>query len=194
MVGITGDWTITISRQKGSFGREIGFLLGERLGYQVVWREVINQAAKLAGAPEAALAAIDEFGLFGFCPSPEACHAYAQAVEQVVKGLADQGRVVIIGRAGQVILHNQAMVFHIRIIAPPPVRADRIAARLQISLAAAQAQIEASDKFRRKYLKRIYQVDWNAPDYYDLVINTAGFRSVQAVELIEQALHQREMG
>ena len=62
---------ITISRQMGSRGRQIAFIVAETLGFTLVWRELINEAARRTGTPEVALAAIDELGLLGICPIPE---------------------------------------------------------------------------------------------------------------------------
>jgi cytidylate kinase len=185
--------TITISRQMGSLGREIGRRLGEQLGWRVVAREVINEAARRSGAPEAALAAIDELNLLGSCPSPEACLAYRQAVDQVVQEIAGQGRLVLIGRAGQVILAGRPDVLHLRTIAPRELRAERVAEWQGIPLRAALAQIEASDRFRKNYLKRFYGIDWNDPIQYDLVINTGRVTLDQALQLILAALHAHQV-
>jgi len=174
----------------GSMGREIGRYLGDLLGYQVVGHEVINQAARRAGVPEAALAAIDELGLLGICPSEEACHAYREAVRQVMQELAATGNVVLIGRAGQVILGGWPRTLHVRLFAPTQIRTERIARRLNISLKAARAQVKASDKFRKNYLKRFYNVNWNSPKLYDLVLNTAHLDEISAAEIIFSSLRQ----
>ena len=89
--------TITISRQPGSFGADVAHAVAHNLGYRVVWREVINQAARQAGLPEVALATIYELGLLGLRPSAEARRAYHEAVRQVIEGLAAEGNVVSIG-------------------------------------------------------------------------------------------------
>ena len=78
---------ITISRQLGSLGYDISQAVADQLGYHLVWRDVINRAALRSGTPEVALAAIDELGLLDLCPSPEACQAYRQAVQQIMEEL-----------------------------------------------------------------------------------------------------------
>jgi CMP/dCMP kinase len=180
--------TITISRQMGSLGGEIARQLGELLGYRVIVRELINQAARRAGAPETALAAIDELGLLGLCPSEEACLAYRQAVETVMHELAAEGGAIIIGRGGQIILKNRQDVFHVRVIAPAGLRAERVAQRYKISLRAACAQIGVVDQFRRNYLKRFYNARWDDPELYDVVINTARLNAPEAAASIASAL------
>ncbi len=180
--------TITISRQMGSLGRRVGQAVADQLEYRIVWREVINQAAMRCGSPEVALAAIDELGLFGFNPPPRACHAYGQAVRQVIEELAAEGGVVIVGRAGQAILADRSNVLHVRVVAPLQVRASRVAAQQKISLECALAQVQASDRFRRNYIKRCYHVNWEDPGLYDLVINTGRTSIEAAARLVCQAL------
>lgn len=179
---------ITISRQMGSNGYAIAEGLAQRLGYRFVWREVINQAALRSGAPEVALAMIDELGLLGMCPSPQACQAYIDAVQQIVAELADKGKVVILGRAGQMILRSHKRVFHARIIAPPAIRAQRVAQRRELTSEAARAQVDASDRVRRNYLKRFYHVNWDDPLLYDITINTEQLSIEDAINVISVAV------
>ncbi len=181
---------ITISRQRGSLGSEVGKIVAEKLGYRLVWRELINQAALRAGAPEAALAAIDDLGLLGISPSAQQQENYLLAVRQVVDELAKEGRVVIVGRAGQVILKDHPLTLHVRVIAPLDVRLARIVAERNISHKAALAQIEASDRARKSYLSRFYQINWEDPDLYDLIINTARLDCQAAAEVICQAVNR----
>lgn len=182
---------ITISRQLGSLGSQVARLVADQLGFRLVWRELINQAALRSGAPEAALAAIDELGLFGICPSPQACRAYREAVKQVIEELAAEGGVVIVGRAGQLLLKDRADVLHVRVIAPQAVRAERVARARGVPPQAALAQVEASDRYRANYLKRFYQVRWDQAELYDLVINTARTAAPEAAEVICRALQAR---
>jgi cytidylate kinase len=179
---------ITVSRQLGSLGFEVAQTTSDLLGYRLVWRELVNLAARQVGAPEAALAIIDDLGLLGICPSPQACQAYRQAVYQLMQDLAKQGNVVIIGRAGQMILAGWPDVLHIRVIAPQSIRIERVAERYSISTESARAQIEASDRRRRNYIKRFYQVHWDDPNLYDLVINTAHLAPMVAAQLVAQTL------
>jgi cytidylate kinase len=180
--------TITISRQMGSQGTEVANALGQRLGYRVVWRDLINQAAARSGLPEVALATIDELGLLGLHPSLKERQAYHEAVRQVIEGLAAQGEVVIVGRAGQVILRDRPDVLHVRIIAPAPLRAERVARTHRVSLEAAYEQVLASDRSRANYLRRYYHAHWDDPELYDLTLNTQRLTPDEAAELACLAL------
>ncbi|HWQ04289.1 MAG TPA: cytidylate kinase-like family protein [Longilinea sp.] len=175
---------VTISRQMGSLGFEIGNLVADCLGYRVVWRELINEAALRSGTPDVALAVIDELGLLGLTPTSKNSAAYLQAIHAVVLELAGKGNVVLVGRAGQRILADFPGTVHVRLIAPFDLRIQRIAHEQNISVEAAHAQIEASDRSRRLYLKKYYQVDWEDASFYDLVINTGRISSQVACDLI----------
>lgn len=187
MASLSG-YTITISRQMGSLGEEIANLIANQFSCRLVHRELINQAAKRAGTPEAALAAIDELQLLGITPSQEDRQAYCNSVNQILIELASQGNVVILGRAGQIILANHPTVFHVRLYAPLAIRVSRIASRQGIATQYALAQVRASDKFRANYLKRFYHVRWDDPELYDLTLNTSRLNPVRASEIICHAL------
>src|SRR5512133_811696 len=113
---------VTISRQLGSLGRDVAQLVASRLGYRFIWRNMINEAARRASTPEVALATIDELDLLGLTPSPQARQAYIDAVRQVMDEQAEQGNVVILGRAGQIVLRHRPDVLSVRIIAPVELR------------------------------------------------------------------------
>lgn len=182
---------ITISRQYGSLGNVVVQAVAERLGYRVAMRELINRAALRAGAPSVALAVIDELHLLGITPDPEEYQAYILAMRSVIEELADGGNVIIAGRGGQAVLRDRPGVLHVKMVAPLEIRAARLAERHHISLQAARAQARASDRERRIYLKRFYNIDWNDPLLYDLVINTARLSAEAACDLICHAVQGR---
>lgn len=182
--------TITISRQMGSLGRQVAEEIARCLNYRVVLREVINEAASRAGVPEVALATIDELDLLGLRPSADARKAYHAAVHEIMLELAREGSVVIVGRAGQVILHGRPDVLHVRIYAPLDLRVKRIAEKHNVSPDAARAQALASDKTRTLYLKRYYHSRWDDPDLYDVMINTEHLKVEEAAQVVCKALER----
>lgn len=175
---------ITISRQMGSLGHEVAQEIANYLGYRIVWREVINEAANRAGTPEVALATIDELDFLGLRPSEEARKAYHDKVREILKELAEAGNVVIVGRAGQVILRGAEGTKHVRIYAPLDLRVQRIAQRQNISVQSAHAQVEMSDQARTRYLKRFYKARWDDPELYDVMLNTAQLSIEAAAKMV----------
>ncbi len=183
---------VTLSREMGSLGTAIARQVAEALGYRMVWREVINEAAARSGAPEMALDALDDLGLLEVRPTLQQRRAYHQSVRQVLAELASAGDVVIVGRAGQVVLRDQPHVLHTRIIAPVELRIERTAALQHVSAAAARAQVQNSDRTRYNYVRQAYKIDWDDPELYDLVINTRRLTVAMAADLIIQTLAQLE--
>jgi cytidylate kinase len=97
---------------------------------------------------------------------------YAKLVQQVILEFAQEGDAVIVGRGGQVILSDMPDVLHVQIIAPESVRVQRLMERMDISKREAQEQIWQADGDRARYMKHFHNVDWRAPELYDVVINT----------------------
>jgi cytidylate kinase len=179
---------ITISRQMGSRGLEVGKAVADLLGYRLVWRELINQAALRSGTPEMALATIDELGLLGLCPSRKACRAYHRAIRQIMQEFATQGSIVIVGRAGQAILRGHPQTIHVRVISPMKTRITRLTDMHGISKRNALAQLKKSDRYRKNYLRKFYRIRWADPDLYDVILNTAHLEPQVAARLIRAAL------
>jgi cytidylate kinase len=183
---------LTLSRELGSRGDDIALAVAERLGLRLVGRELINRAARQAGAPEIALAEIDELGLLGVKPSPAAMRLYCQRVDEVIRELAQEGNVLLVGRGGQVVLGHQPGVLHVRIIAPKPARVQLVMQRCLVPSEVAVARIDASDRARAGYLSRYLGVRWDDPDLYDVVVNMARLPQEIAVDLICRAADEAE--
>lgn len=183
---------ITISRQMGSLGRQVADEISLRLNFRVVWREVINEAASRAGVPEVALATIDELDLLGIRPSIEARKAYHDSVRDIMHELAREDNVVIVGRAGQVILQGYDNALHVRLYAPIDMRIERIAQRQGISQETARGLVEASDLSRQRYLKKYYHARLDDPYLYDMMINTAHLTSEAVASIVCEMLLQRQ--
>jgi len=162
----------TISRQYGSGGSSFAKLLSAKTGYPLVWREVINKAAREIGSPEVALAMIDELDLFNITPDETTHLAYIESVGKIMFEFAKKGKQIIVGRASHMVLSDFPDVFRIRIIAGKQTRIMNICNSKHVNPIAAAAQIEQSDLLRAMYLEKFYHVDWNNPSLYDLIINT----------------------
>jgi cytidylate kinase len=179
---------ITVSRQLGSLGCDIADAVAQRLGYRKIWRGLINQAARRARTPEMALDILDDLGLFGLKPSLSVEKAYLDAIRELIEELARADNVLIVGRGGQSVLRGWPNTLHVRIIAPLDVRVERLVQRHGITARAALAQVRASDRRRKQFIERAYNVDWNDPTLYDLVLNTASLGVAGASGLICHAV------
>jgi cytidylate kinase len=181
---------ITISRQMDSGGDELALYVAQRLGWRRVCRDLINQAALAAGVPQVALAEIDELGLLRLRPSTRDWQAYQGQVERIIRELADEGDVVIVGRGGQVVLRGRPDVLHVRVVAPLEVRIASLQQKKNVSAEAARTRLEASDKARARYLWRSHSARLDDPALYHFIINTGLLGLSHAGHLVVQAFQE----
>lgn len=97
----------------------------------------------------------------------------AELVRHTVLAAYKQGDVVILGRGGQAILRDKPGALHVRVIAPLPVRMEKLRQQGMSGIAEMKLQINEKDRATAEYVQRFHGVQWDDPDLYDLVINTA---------------------
>jgi cytidylate kinase len=117
-------------------------------------------------------------------PLSTSMESYVRMIGMVIRGLAHQGNVLILGRGGQALLRRNPEALHLQVVAPVPYRVDVVMARFGFERRAAQSRVRASDRARADYLRRYHGVDWLDPTLYHLVINTAALPIGAAVDLI----------
>jgi cytidylate kinase len=201
---------VTISREYGSGGGEIARRLATRLGWQLVDHEVVAQVARELGMSLDEAAEHDERAE-GFAErllaslqviepnvliNPPLAHlhdaqAYHAAVCRVVEAAAGEGQVVIVGRAGQMVLRQRRDVLHVRIVAPLAQRIQYVARRERLDEAAARARIQEKEVNRARYMQVFYRTRPDDPHLYDLSVNTAILSLDDAVALIAQGLDHK---
>ena len=120
-------------------------------------------------------------------PISASLEGYVRMVGLVIRGLAHEGDVLILGRGGQMLLKNHPTALHVQTVAPFAQRVEVVAARYGLSARAAQQRVRASDRARADYLRRYHDVDWLDPTHYHLVLNTASLPAPAAVQLIISA-------
>jgi len=117
-------------------------------------------------------------------PISASVEGYVRMVGLVIRGLAHEGNVLILGRGGQMLLKNHPAALHIQTVAPFAQRVEAVASRYGLSEREAQQRVRASDRARGDYLRRYHDVDWLDPTLYHLVVNTASLPAPAIVNLI----------
>ncbi|HEX5385329.1 MAG TPA: cytidylate kinase-like family protein [Gemmatimonadales bacterium] len=194
---------LTISREYGAGGSELGVLLGERLGWPVLDRDLAHRIAQRLGCGRANVEAIDErpptllervAAAFTVAPAespvaperwrtldPDKLVAATRAVlEEAVRELP----LVVIGHGANCIFRGRRDALRIRVTAPFERRVRRIARRTGGTREAAAADVRRRDADRRHYLERYYSIDINDPNAYDLQINTGTIPIETAARLV----------
>ncbi len=195
---------ITISRELGAGGSDVARQVADALGWRVVDNELVDQIAARTGLSPAEVRDREERAP-GFLErlirlltkaAPEMLTPAAEHVpeleeaklvkitEAVVEEIAQQGRVVLVGRAAPVVLSRDRDALHLKIVAPKAARVEALMKRLGVTRDAAAAQVELSDANRTRYHEQYYERDWSDASQYHLVLNTAALGIDQAVATI----------
>ena len=112
---------------------------------------------------------------------------YVRIAGMVIRDLAREGRVIIVGRGSQVLLKDHPAALHVQIVAPFWHRVKTIMEREGLERRATVSRVRTSDRARADYLRRYHNVRWLDPHLYDLVINTDKVPVEVAVGLIVEA-------
>jgi cytidylate kinase len=183
---------VTLSRQLGAGGSEVAQVVADALGFRLVDRALADSVAARAGVPAEDVARLEERtpGFLErflqasaaelpdpFVPPTGALEDFEEAklvrtTRALVRELAAEGRVVIVGRGAWAILAAHPAALHVRIVAPLERRVLHLVERLRTDARTAQLLIARSDAERTRYFRAYYDLDLDDPTHFDLVLNT----------------------
>ena len=107
---------------------------------------------------------------------------------ETVLQLARMGKVIIVGRAGNIITTKLNNAFHVRLIAPLESRIKYIMKDQKMNGKDAEAYIKKEDVARRNYLKSNFSKDIENPELYHMVLNTSLLTYEGTAEVIGDAV------
>jgi len=195
---------ITISRTLAAGGEEIGRAAAEEFGFRYADEEIIVRAAEMAGVSPQTVAsvehtpgfitrvleamarsAVDTDGYSGAAMTGGVTRAeYEGIIERVVRETGGQGDVVIVAHGASIPLAGKEGVFRSFITASPATRIGRLVQAANLSESEARKAVEESDRQRREYLRRFYDVREELPTHYDVVVNTDTLTIPAATQLL----------
>jgi len=184
---------ITISRQVGSLGTEIARAVAEKLNYEYVDKERISEALAHYGLPAPEVERFDEKKPPYWDSMLIQRRKFLHLLEAVIYDYAKWGNVVIVGRGGQVLLKDLPGVFHVRVIAPFEVRVRRIRQQEKGDEKKIAEILRRTDRDSAGFIHSFFDVDWEDPILYDLVINTQKVSMDTGVGMILDSIRSREM-
>ena len=188
---------ITIGRQFGSGGHEIGEKLAKKLGIQFYDKELIKLIAKQSGLCEKVLESYDEKPtnsllysiVMDIYPSvmytgPTIDQQIYQANYDTIRKLADGEPCVIVGRCADYILRDHPELVSVFIHANSDFRAARIAEEYKLPDAKVRDLLVKTDKKRANYYNFQSEKQWGAASSYNLCIESSEVGIDGAVDLI----------
>jgi CMP/dCMP kinase len=179
---------LTLSRQMGAGDSGFALTLGLRLCLRVFDRELLEYEAARLGVSEAELEQVDEQppGLWQRLRSDGLHHRYFEALEKLMKELAERGNVLLVGRGGNRFLRDHSGAVHVRLVAEMETRVRRVMEHRWLREEGARQVIAQSDSQRRRFHESYFGCDWNDPLEYHLTVNS-GRLGPAAVDLIATA-------
>jgi len=193
-------YVITIGRQLGSGGREIGQKLSARLGIAFYDKELIRIASKESGLKEEFFERVDEQKHFSLFPgilglrtalTDDFFSNYYLSNESlfriqsdVMRRLATEGSCIFVGRCADYVMKDERNCLNLFICADTEDRIKRISVSHKVSESKAKELTERTDKGRSSYYNYFSGKTWGAAESYHLCINSSVLGIDETVKLI----------
>ncbi len=200
---------VTIGRQFGSAGKEIGEKVAAYFNIPCYDKELLTRAAKESGFCEEMIQNHDErptnsflYNLvmdtysFGYNASSfvdmPISHKVFLAQFDTIKKMASEGPCVIVGRCADYALSDFKNSVHLFIYGDEDVKVKRIMEKYELSEGKARDMIQKKDKQRQSYYNYYSSKKWGRADSYDLCINSSVLGVEGTVKLITQYIEDFE--
>ena len=200
---------ITIGRQFGSAGREIGEKVAAHFGIKCYDKELLSRAAKDSGFCEEMIKSHDErptnsflYNLvmdtysFGYNASSfvdmPISHKVFLAQFDTIKQIASEGPCVIVGRCADYALSEFDNCINFFIYADEEAKVKRLVDKYEISEEKALDLMKKKDKQRQSYYNYYSDKKWGRADTYDFCLNSAKLGIEGTVKLITQIVEDFE--
>ena len=192
---------ITIGRQFGSAGREIGRKVAKDLGIKLYDREMLDRAAKESGICQELFETHDEKPTNSFLYSlvmdtyslgytagsysdMPINHKVFLAQFDAIKKIADEGPCILVGRCADYALEEYDNVLRLFVHADINTRIRRIARIYDLTDAKAKELIIKTDKKRASYYNYYSSKKWVDAKCYDMCLNSSAVGVEGAVRAI----------
>ncbi|MFT3983757.1 MAG: cytidylate kinase-like family protein [Lachnospiraceae bacterium] len=200
---------ITIGREFGSGGREIGEKLGEKLGIKCYDKELLKRAAKDSGMCPELFENHDErptssflYNLvmdtysFGYSASAYVdmpiSHKVFLAQFEAIKKIANEGPCILVGRCADYALADYKNCLHLFVHGELETRIKRIQEKYNLTHDKAREMIIKKDKQRTNYYNYYSSKKWGLAESYHLTIDSGVLGIDGTVELITQFVQDFE--
>lgn len=165
---------ITIAREHGSAGKQIGRLVAEKLGIPFYYKEMTALAAQESGLDQAFISDLNTNApdrLHTLYLSTEVVQQAVIAQDKVIRKIAEYGSCVIVGRAADYVLRDYENVVRIFIYAPEAYKVERVMEVYGDTVEEARKNVRHSDEARASYYESISGFRWGDAHHYDLLMD-----------------------
>ncbi len=189
---------LAVSRQAGSGGAEVALLVGERLGWSVLDRELVEHLAERLELPPNLLQLMDETRSNWFSESLLNLmnsrlvlqDSYVAMLGRVMALAAYDGRVVFVGRGANLMLPRDHGL-SVRVVAAREFCVRQVAQREGLDDRAAARRVQEMEASRTDFIRRHFHREVDDPTLYDLVIDASLFGIAGTADVVCKALEVR---
>lgn len=181
---------ITIAREHGSAGKQIGKLVAQKLNIPFYYKEMTALAAQESGLDKEFISQLNSNApsvMHDLYLSTNVVQCAIAAQEKIIRKIADNGSCVIVGRAADHVLRDYDKVLRVFIHAPQSYRVNTVMEMYGDTPDEAVANLKKSDDARAAYYHSISGETWGAPHLYDLSIDASMGREACADVICELA-------
>lgn len=167
---------ITIAREHGSSGKQIGKVVARKLGIPFYYKEMVALAAHESGLDKEFISDIHKNAPDALRDLYLNSHAVQRAMSaqaNIIRKIADNGSCVIVGRAADYVLRDYKNVVRVFIYAPTEYRIGRVMEVYGDTPEEARRNIRRSDKARASYYRHISGKRWGDAGNYELVVDSS---------------------
>ena len=176
---------ITLTSGIGCGAIDIAQLLGEKLGLEVYDDERLQEEAVAMGISSDELKSLDEKvpGLFNrlLRMKPD---TYREVMEALIYQVSGNDRAIILGHGAPFLLRDFGCALHVRIYSSESFRIDTLVNEQELTPDAARKVIQKSDNDRKGFMQFTFNMDWDDPSLYDVIINRDKLGTEGVIELI----------
>ena len=198
------NYVITVGRQFGSRGKEVGQALASRLGIAFYDKELITLASKESGLCQEFFEKADEKNSGSLLQAFAAGFTFGsfqendflsndklfQIQSEVIRKIAEKSSCVIVGRCADYILREKKRKVDIFVHAALEKRVWTVAHRQSISEQEARDMIRKMDKTRPNYYNYYSDKQWGVASSYDLCVNSGLLPLEETVTFIQRFVEQ----
>jgi cytidylate kinase len=183
---------VTISHAPYSGGNEIAEKVASLLNYRCVDREVLLEASRRYGIPEAKYTEVLEAEGHWWERWMESLRLYRITLQAAMCEVAQGNQLVYYGRAGQELFPGVRHVLKVLILAPLEFRMEEVKTRKGLEGDSAKQFLRELDRVRGRRLRALFNTDWQDPVTYDLVVNSSRVTIDSAAHLISETVRREE--
>jgi len=181
---------ITITRGQHSGGEEVAQAIADKLGARCVSMEVLREAARKYGVPEAKVEGAMESAPTFWQRMTESRHIYVAYVRATLADLAKEDNIVYHGNAGQELLREVPHGLKVRLMYPIESRIQTIMQKFTFTREQAARYVEQIDDERTKRTRYLYNTDWRDPRRYDITFNLDPLTPQHVVDIVLNLVKQ----